>query len=561
VVHAGNRLTAYRGARSFIRPTCVTESGGSVAERGRERTRKDGASGVDGCHQGWNMVPLSGQGAPAGAQELEPSTLCGEERSAPPRRSHLSSVPARGPSPSPRLSLATLACGDLLGVAAAVLVVVGARYLLLRDVNVAFYVGLWPVLGVFLAVYLLMGLYSSVGVNPAEELRRTTLATSMVFLLLGSHTFLFRTAEWYSRQVLLTSWVLALIAVPLVRALVRYLFARRSWWGHGAVVLGAGKTGRMVVEILAKRPEFGLKPLAAFDDDPSRHGDLFGVPVAGGLDAAPSVARELGASYAIVAMPGVRRQRLVSLLETHASTFRHLLVIPDLFGMSSLWVAARDLGGVLGLEARPQLLRVSARLAKRAMDIAVTLLAGVAVLPLVVLVALAIRLTSRGPVFYGHSRLGRLGKPFTAWKFRSMVRNGDQVLAEHLARFPHLRREWERTQKLQDDPRVTRVGRFLRRTSMDELPQLWNVLRGDMSLVGPRPIVADEVRRYGGQFPLCAQVSPGLSGLWQVSGRNSTTYEERVRLDSYYVRNWSVFLDLYILARTIPVVLLGRGAC
>jgi lipopolysaccharide/colanic/teichoic acid biosynthesis glycosyltransferase len=141
-----------------------------------------------------------------------------------------------------------------------------------------------------------------------------------------------------------------------------------------------------------------------------------------------------------------------------------------------------------------------------------------------------------------------------------MVMNGDQVLLQYLAQHPELALEWERNQKLKDDPRVTRIGKFLRRTSLDELPQLWNVLKGEMSLVGPRPIIQEEVARYGDRFSLYTQVYPGLTGLWQVSGRNDTSYDERVRLDTYYVRNWSLWLDIYLLARTAGVVLAGRGA-
>jgi Undecaprenyl-phosphate galactose phosphotransferase WbaP len=169
-------------------------------------------------------------------------------------------------------------------------------------------------------------------------------------------------------------------------------------------------------------------------------------------------------------------------------------------------------------------------------------------------------LGSSGRVFYGQPRIGRHGVGFVAWKFRSMVTDADARLEQYLIAHPELRTEWERDHKLRDDPRITWIGRFLRRTSLDELPQLWNILRGEMSLVGPRPIVQAEVVKYGDHIALYHKVRPGLSGLWQVSGRNNTTYDERVRLDCYYVRNWSVWLDLVILSRTVRVVALGEGA-
>jgi lipopolysaccharide/colanic/teichoic acid biosynthesis glycosyltransferase len=186
---------------------------------------------------------------------------------------------------------------------------------------------------------------------------------------------------------------------------------------------------------------------------------------------------------------------------------------------------------------------------------------GVVILPLTLAIALAVKLTSRGPAFYGHRRVGQGGQEIQVWKFRSMVTNADAVLAAHLAAHPDAQIEWQQTQKLVNDPRVTPLGAWLRKTSLDELPQLWNVLKGDMSLVGPRPIIHSECRHYGEFMELYDSVPPGLSGLWQVSGRSNTSYAQRVELDVAYVRNWSFWLDLYILARTVPSVLAARGAC
>ena len=185
-------------------------------------------------------------------------------------------------------------------------------------------------------------------------------------------------------------------------------------------------------------------------------------------------------------------------------------------------------------------------------------------LPLVGLVVLLlgvlVRLESPGPIFYGHRRVGRAYSTFLTWKIRTMQVNGDELLKNAFAEDGALRREWLRDRKLRHDPRITRVGRFLRKTSLDELPQVWNVLRGEMSLVGPRPIVEEEVAAYGLNFSLYCRVTPGLTGLWQVSGRSEVSLCDRVRLDSYYVRNWSPWLDLHILARTLKVVFTGQGA-
>ncbi|WP_081698363.1 undecaprenyl-phosphate galactose phosphotransferase WbaP [Meiothermus taiwanensis] len=461
--------------------------------------------------------------------------------------------------PSPRRTAITLLAVDALAVLASMLLSIWLRYLWDRSLIWDLYLDLWPALLLFPLAYALAGLYG-VGIAPPEELRRLSYSTSLVFVVLGAATFMYKAGADYSRGAFVFAWGLALVLVPLGRALVRELFARKPWWGAAVLVLGAGKTGEEVVRALQKQPGLGLKPIALLDDDPAKQGrEIGGVPVLGGLERAWEFA-QMGVQHAIIAMPGVPRDRLLQLLEAHGGTFPHLILIPDLFGFSSLWLTTRDLGGVLGLELRQRLLLPGPRLVKRVIDIALVIAFALPVALLLAIIGLLIRLDSPGSVFYGQWRVGLSGNRFRAWKFRSMVRDADRLLAEYLQRHPELKAEWEHDQKLKNDPRVTRVGRFLRKTSLDELPQLWNVLKGEMSLVGPRPIVDEEIKRYGSHFSLYAKVRPGLTGLWQVSGRNDTTYAERVAMDVYYVRNWSPWLDLYILARTVWVVLFGKGA-
>ncbi|MCJ2012058.1 sugar transferase [Methylobacterium sp. J-076] len=199
--------------------------------------------------------------------------------------------------------------------------------------------------------------------------------------------------------------------------------------------------------------------------------------------------------------------------------------------------------------------------AKRGIDVTVAGAALVLLLPLLLLVGTAVWMGDRKSPIFRHNRLGRGGTPFGCLKFRTMVVDAEGALAAHLAASAAARAEWAATHKLTDDPRVTALGRVLRKTSLDELPQLVNVLRGEMSLVGPRPIVQAEVARYGAAFSTCFAVPPGVTGLWQVSGRSETTYEERVALDLDYAAGWSLKRDLVILARTVPAVFAQRGSC
>lgn len=197
---------------------------------------------------------------------------------------------------------------------------------------------------------------------------------------------------------------------------------------------------------------------------------------------------------------------------------------------------------------------------KRVLDILVALTALLLSLPVMLVAAALIKITMGGPVLFKHKRIGFQGKPFYCYKFRTMVSNGDQVLAEYLSRHPEARREWEENRKLRNDPRVTFLGAMLRKSSIDELPQLFNVLKGEMSCVGPRPVVAEELERYGSAAAIYLRMRPGMTGLWQTSGRSCVDYARRVAYDVDYGRNWSLMRDLFILARTVVVVANFREA-
>ena len=202
----------------------------------------------------------------------------------------------------------------------------------------------------------------------------------------------------------------------------------------------------------------------------------------------------------------------------------------------------------------------TARATKRCIDVAVSIVALLFTLPVFLAIAVAIKLDSPGPVLFAHQRVGRHGKPLRVIKFRTMVLDADQTLRDHLKRRPGQKAAWEASFKLQDDPRITKIGGFLRKFSLDELPQLLNVLRGEMSLVGPRPVVEDELRRFGRGAALILRAAPGITGLWAVSGRSDISYDERVELECRYVTDWSLWLDLSILLRTVPVVFRGSGS-
>jgi len=223
-------------------------------------------------------------------------------------------------------------------------------------------------------------------------------------------------------------------------------------------------------------------------------------------------------------------------------------------------ISARNLGGMLALEIRNGLYLRRNRIFKRAIDLLGATVGGLMITPLLLLLYLWVRFDSRGPGFYWSERIGEGGRHFRCLKFRTMFVGAEGKLEALFSQRPEFRAEWEANHKLHHDPRITRVGRFLRETSLDELPQLWNVLKGEMSLVGPRPIVEAEIEKYDQVFGSYQVVQPGMTGYWQVSGRSDTSYTHRTELDSFYVRNWSPWFDIIILVKTLPAVLQRRGA-
>jgi Undecaprenyl-phosphate galactose phosphotransferase WbaP len=423
------------------------------------------------------------------------------------------------------------------------------------------YLQAWPLVLLWPFLFWREGLYPGLWHTRGEELRRTAIATTLGGLLVMSATFFTKTGPMYSRPIIVGGWLLSLAVVPALRVVARLLLTWLGLSGPRAVILGAGSTARVFLEGLKRQKPPALNPVAVFDDDRAKWGaDVAGVSVVGGLDATPEWARKASVRVALIAMPGVRREVLIPIIEHQGKFFPRIIVVPDLLGLSALDVEPLQVQGVVALEIRKNLLYRHNLLAKRAIDLLLLLLSAPWTLALGLVISLAILIESGPPVFFTHQRIGRRGARFEAWKFRTMVRGADQVLGKYLAAHPELEREWATTQKLKHDPRLTAVGRILRRLSLDELPQCWNILRGEMSLVGPRPIIDEEVAKYGASYDLYTQVYPGLTGLWQVSGRSDLTYEDRVWLDTHYVRNWSIWLDLVILVRTVWVVLAGIGA-
>jgi Undecaprenyl-phosphate galactose phosphotransferase WbaP len=418
-----------------------------------------------------------------------------------------------------------------------------------------------PSVMVWIGLRTLLGLYPGYGLDSVERLRRHTYSVFATLAILAVFAVGFQVGDLLSRILLAFAFLGLLFLTPFVQHFAKLGMKKAGLWGKPMIILSYRETGAEFQELLKQEWGMGYSPVALLDHHLLAAGKSYReVSCEETLAEAANLGRQLGVDTLIFAMPYTRREQLARMVNVASESFRSVLILPNLNGITNSAVAPRDFAGTLTLEIKQNLLDPWSRRLKRALDLVGTVIGGVLISPLVFTIAVLIKLDSPGPVFYGHRRLGAGGKHFLCWKFRTMHVNAEQLLDKHLQDNPFLRAEWEQNQKLRDDPRVTRVGHSLRQTSLDELPQLWNVLRGEMSLTGPRPIVDAEVPKYGQVYKLYKRIKPGMSGLWQVSGRSDTSYAERVEIDSYYVRNWSVWLDLVILARTAKIVLLSRGA-
>jgi Undecaprenyl-phosphate galactose phosphotransferase WbaP len=418
-----------------------------------------------------------------------------------------------------------------------------------------------PEVAVWIGLRALLGLYPGYGLSQVEELRRQTLALFTAAAVVTVLAFALLMSGLLSR-ILLFAWCLGLLVLaPLVRYLVKRMIIQVGLWGKPVVVLGADEAGAHMLKILRRERQLGFNPIAVFDNRVAPTGGVLeGVPYGGTMTEAAALGRRCGIDTAIFAMPYTRHEHLARFVNLISLSFRHVMVIPNLSGITNSAVVARDLAGTFGVEINYDLLNPWAQRVKRVLDLVATLTGGILILPLILSLCLLVRIESRGPIFYRDKRMGRDGKLFSCVKFRTMVLDAEDLLQRMLADDEEMRNEYLKYHKLRDDPRVTRVGRFLRKSSLDELPQLWNVLRGEMSLVGPRPYLPRESEDIGTTQKEILRVTPGITGPWQVAGRNYTSFGERVRMDADYVRDWSVWLDIVLLARTVWCLLFDRNA-
>lgn len=411
---------------------------------------------------------------------------------------------------------------------------------------------------VYMAFILYEGLYGKrmLIYQMMKKLFRASLGGTVFSIIL---MFLAQVAGDVSRFYVILYTAISFALLCLFRVILAKGMKKLRAFQIPILIVGAGKTGEVMARQIQNDTGMRYRIVGFLEDHEPYDKSC---TILGGFGDMERVIRDTGVQHVIIAAPGIPQTQLSSLIYQAQTLVRNVGVVPNLVAVPMSNVTAESFfdAKIMVLQIRNNLARTSNQIAKRLFDLAATICGGLLISPILLLIATWVYHDSPGPVIFKHRRVGKDGKEFNCYKFRSMCTNSQEVLDHLLATDPAAKEEWDREFKLKNDPRITKSGAFLRKTSLDELPQLLNVLKGEMSLVGPRPIIQKEVPRYGKYIKEYYSVLPGITGMWQTSGRSDIDYPERVQMDSWYVHNWSVWLDLVLLWRTIAVVLSHKGA-
>ena len=417
-----------------------------------------------------------------------------------------------------------------------------------------------------LVLFACIGLYPGIMNSPTEEVKRFFFTTlfSFFFLIL-SIVFAFKDGIMITEIIVKDSETVSLIiafavtipiatiALPGFREFAKHIFCKFRWWGVPAVIYTDGDSADFVIEKLIRNKSLGYYPAAIINSKYKKPDMFMDIPVFPPDTEIQKIIKAHNIKQAVIC----NYQGDMSYVMT---SYRYTITVSKNQTFFTVTQQLKDIGGIIGFASVHNLTFKGNLIVKRCIDVLAILMSFPILIPMMIILSLLTKCTSKGPIFYGHERIGKNGKVIKCWKFRSMCVNSQEILEKILATDPVRRAEWEKDRKFVDDPRVTKFGKFLRKTSLDELPQLFNILFGDMSLVGPRPVTEPELKKYGEYKDYVLSVVPGLTGMWQVSGRSDTGYEERISFDTYYIQNWSIWLDIWILIKTVWVVLKGKGA-
>lgn len=424
------------------------------------------------------------------------------------------------------------------------------------------FVSFWWIPAIFIFFMFYEGLYDR-NLPFWDEVRSIVKSVSLASITLMAIVTLGKMGDRVSRLVLLGMWLLSLFIFPVFRLRGKKFLNAMGMWRERILVIGAGNAGRLVTEGLQREKHMGYDVIGFLDDDEHKIGEtVCGRKVFGKVADFPRFIKELDIKTAVIAIPSFPPEKLSALTACVQNTTTNTMVIPDLKGIALVNTELLHLfhEELFLMNIKNNLKSIPNKFIKRLFDITVSVLLMPLLLPVIGIIGIIIKLETPGFAIYSHDRIGKNGKNFRCYKFRTMRKDAEEKLKEMLESSEIFRTEWENSWKLKEDPRVTKIGNLLRKSSLDELPQIFNVLKGEMSLVGPRPYLPRERTDIEKNIKVICSAKPGITGLWQVSGRSNTGNKYRVKLDTWYVMNWSLWLDIVILFKTIKVVFKAEGA-
>ncbi len=412
-----------------------------------------------------------------------------------------------------------------------------------------------------LVLIAIKGNYPGRGIIAVIELRNLVEAISTAFFLVSGVIFLTVSISNYSRLIFLFSWLLSCLFVPFGRFAVRKIFSLQKWWGEPVALIGADQEIIHLYKDVKKCRRLGFRPVVGLYLPTEKTPFTTTYLPFYQLDIKIlEIIKSLKIKTVLVTTPPKDfRKSYPDLFTAIENNFIRSIFIMDSLSFGFLWGKSVDIEGRPAFQLQHNLLNPITRAMKTLADILFTAVLLIPSLILIFILSVIVWLDSPGTIFFTQQRIGLDKKPFNIIKFRTMVPNADQMLVEILNSDPNLKKIYEKYHKLENDPRITRVGKWLRRLSLDELPQIFNILRGEMSFIGPRAYMVSELPKIGYNSDLIFRIRPGLTGWWQVMGRNETSFNDRIRLDIYYLNNWSLWMDAYVFFKTFWVMVSGKG--
>jgi len=395
-----------------------------------------------------------------------------------------------------------------------------------------------------------------------EETKHLLKAITLSFVILMMMVFISKKYTQFSRVVIILACLISLIIFPLFRLVVKKFLVKINLSKKKVIILGTNGIAKLVAQEIKKNKILGYEVIGFLTDKKKKIGkELGGVKIIGEINDFEKLSNNLGINDVIIALPNASQRKLIEIIEKCEKRAETIRIIPSGGNLFTMGVEIDSFGDILSLSIARNLIKPWNIFIKNLFEFFVVLTLIIPLLPVFLIIALAIKIDSPGPVLFIQGRLGEKNKIFRFFKFRSMYIDGNSILEKYLKENPKMQKEWDKYQKIKEnDPRITRVGKIIRKYSFDELPQLINFFKRDMNLVGPRPYLPREIKKIGGSYQIISRVKPSVTGMWQVRGRNLLSFRERILLDEYYIRNWSLWLDIVILFKTIKVLITREGA-